>query len=157
MLRMGCRFQGGWVGKSFSSSDDNGARVQDFRRKKETFRLGPDSESALDPLVHAGYIAIQVIKEHTEYLITLTRRCPARPRLPQSRGTAARWLTGARADPTDSAGAPSLGRAPAGLCYPCPAAPAPAAPRDWKHVWKAGPAASTMPAAARRHSLRVGT
>jgi len=102
-----------------------------FRRKRKTFRLGPDSESALDPLVHAGYIAIQVIKEHTKYRITFDS---AKSRTAQSRGTAARWLTGARADPTDSAGAPSPGRAPVGLCYPCPAAPAPAPPRDWEHV-----------------------
>jgi len=107
-----------------------------FRRKRKTFRLGPDSESALDPLVHAGYIAIQVIKEHTKYRITFDS---AKSRTAQSRGTAARWLTGARADPTDSAGAPSPGRAPVGLCYPCPAAPAPAAPETGSMYEKQGP------------------
>ena len=46
---------------------------------RKNFRLGPDYESALDQLVHVGYIAIQVIKEHTGIYTIFPVKLPVFP------------------------------------------------------------------------------
>ena len=95
MSRMKCRFQGGWVGKSFRRGTKRDARVLEIVKAKPSAGAVPPS-LRWTKLVNAVMVVIRVGKGCTKYLITFD---PMTSRTAQCRGTAARRLTdGARAD-----------------------------------------------------------